>query len=63
MSRKHYQMVAEVFRNNAEALANGSDSDEVWAMVEVLASDLADKFSADNPNFDRKRFIDACGLG
>lgn len=30
--------------------------------LEVVALDMADMFAADNPRFDRARFLAACGI-
>lgn len=29
---------------------------------EIIATDLADIFAADNPHFNRAKFLDACGI-
>ena len=49
MTRKHYNIVAE-------AVSNITDMGERWR----TANTLANNFEADNPRFDRVRFIDAC---
>jgi hypothetical protein len=51
MTRKDYVMIAKVFARSA-----GDD------LAKLLAEDLADKLQADNPRFDRARFIEACGI-
>jgi hypothetical protein len=48
MTRKHYQAIAEAIRQGTEPVT----------LVELLM----DIFEADNPRFDRARFMDACGL-
>lgn len=52
MTRKDYVAIAE-----AIALY-GSDTEDVRAVAHAIASVMA----ADNPNFDRARFLDACGV-
>jgi len=51
MTRKDYQMIAEVFARSA-----GDD------LAKILAENLADKLEIDNPRFDRARFLTACGV-
>ena len=51
MTRKDYVMIAKVFARSA-----GDD------LAKLLAEDLADKLQADNPRFDRKIFLTACGV-
>jgi hypothetical protein len=48
MTRKHYQAIAEAIRQGTEPIA----------LVELLMN----IFEADNPRFDRARFLKACGL-
>lgn len=50
MSRKDYEAIAAVFK------ANKGDE----PTRQELAKDLADLFKADNPNFNRERFLQAC---
>ena len=52
MTRKHFKAIAEII-NDA-----GDDVDA----VERLAGDLASYFKSENPNFDRDRFLTACGF-
>lgn len=55
MTRKHYVMIADRIRRNGEA---GMDA----LTLACLANDLAYEFAAENPRFDRERFIEACGV-
>lgn len=56
MTRKDYVLIAEVFANFGQMIeleeTIGAD----------IARNLADAFGADNPRFDRARFLDACGV-
>ncbi len=54
MTRKDYVAIAERF---AEVNQRFMDSD-VWV---VLRAEMADVFLADNPRFDRDKFVRACG--
>lgn len=64
MSRKHYREAADVIR--AEVLiAEGSAEivrDAQLAALTAVADGLAVMFKADNYNFRREQFMDACGL-
>jgi hypothetical protein len=51
MTRKDYQLIADVFARSA-----GDD------IAKFLAVNLADKLEQDNPRFDRARFLTACGV-
>ena len=56
MTRKDYQLIADVFANFGKMIeleeTIGAD----------LARNLADALQADNPRFNRDRFLDACGV-
>lgn len=54
-ARRHYQAIAEVLTNCYWSAANPR---EVINTVEAIASMLA----RDNPNFNRDRFLKACGM-
>ena len=56
MTRKDYQLIAEVFANFGQMIeleeTIGAD----------LARNLADALQGDNPRFDRARFLESCGV-
>jgi hypothetical protein len=56
MTRKDYQLIAEVFANFGQMIeleeTIGAD----------IARNLADALQGDNPRFDRDRFLVACGV-
>jgi hypothetical protein len=54
MTKKDYEAIAEVFRNQKRGLATEQD------VVEAIAGDFADVLQADNPRFNRARFLAAC---
>jgi hypothetical protein len=56
MTRKDYQLIAEVFANLGQII----DIKETVAVD--LARNLADALETDNPRFDRDRFLKACGV-
>lgn len=59
MSRKHYQIVARRF---ALARAAYVTRDRCANALDLLALAMAEDFAADNPRFDRVRFLRACGM-
>lgn len=60
MSKKDYQAVARAFYANRPPDNAGALE---CVSRKVLLSALADTFAANNPRFDRARFIEACETG
>ena len=60
MTRKHFQAVAEAIRLEVKFLEADTDAHKA---VRRVAQDLATVFKQANSNFDRQRFLEACGLG
>jgi hypothetical protein len=63
MTRKDYELIAKVFKG---ANVPNPDKDE-WNKaysygIKQSALDMADALAADNPRFDRERFLKACGV-
>lgn len=66
MSKKDYQAIAgavhevhsAAFRTAPAGVSEGTD----W-FAHAIADRLADVLQADNPRFDRARFIEACETG
>lgn len=58
ITRKHYKKIAEVIREEADAMGGNIGG---YAAVTSLALTLADVFAEDNPRFDKQRFMKACG--
>ena len=56
MTRKDYQLIAEVFANFGKMV----ELEETIGAE--IARVLADALQGDNPRFDRERFLIACGL-
>jgi hypothetical protein len=56
MTRKDYQLIAEVFANFGQII----ELEETIAAD--IARNLADALQGDNPRFDRARFLTACGV-
>ena len=59
MTRKDYQLIASTLAD-AFGYAAWCLDDEVDCYR--LASHFADALATTNPNFDRQRFLDACGV-
>lgn len=57
MSKKHYQTIAEVIRT-----VTNRDPQITPYDIEDIADAIADMFAADNPRFDRAKFLAAAGF-
>lgn len=65
LSKKHYVAIARTFSGTVEAyglIPAGEGGDPASEVAYALASGLADVFAADNPRFDRARFLKAAGV-
>ena len=60
MNRKDYQLIADALRANWELIA-GVDPVRDAIHADYCRS-VADALAQGNPRFDRKRFLDACGV-
>lgn len=58
MSRKDYVAIADVFAKAADSTVRRTKRD----VARELAEEVANVFAADNPAFDRERFLKACGV-
>ena len=56
MTRKDYQAIAEAIKSTLH------DNVPAVDIAYTIAANLADVFAADNPRFDRSRFLAACGI-
>ena len=59
MTRKDYVKFAAMFRSMLADCGNHAST----AGVTETCERTANLFQADNPNFDRERFLKACGVG
>lgn len=65
LSKKYYKAIAELFNSRKVVLWDKESIDTFharelqWASFAIA---LADLFADDNPNFDRIRFLKACGI-
>ena len=57
MTRKDYVKFANIIKQNYEV-----STGPVKFVLRDMIDSFAQVFSADNPNFDRSRFIEACGI-
>lgn len=58
ITKQTYELVASVIRSRIESAKYESQ----WDEAEEIAKVLADKFAANNPRFNRERFLIACGV-
>jgi hypothetical protein len=61
MTRKHFNALAAIFRQHRDMFDGGRNPNKV-AANEELARRMADYLDTQNPNFDRARFLEACGV-
>jgi hypothetical protein len=65
MSRKDYELIAAcIHRSRMVKSLERDNKHRLQAIdgIKLVAIDLASTFAADNPNFDRERFMAACGF-
>lgn len=58
LTKKHYKAIGEIIGSTVE------DEKDIYPYITAgsLACRLAKYFAKDNPNFDRHKFLKACGL-
>jgi hypothetical protein len=56
--KRHYEFLANLFNYELEVRSDETEKNVIKGMARLLASRL----SADNPKFDRTRFLKACGI-
>lgn len=64
LSKKHYQAIARAIHEARKDTAptNASPQRELW-IEGAIVRNIANTLQADNPRFDRARFIEACETG
>jgi len=62
--KKHYDIVARCIREQREAISNIDEAAAPMARLTTweIAGRLATAFALDSSKFDRKRFMQACGV-
>ena len=58
LTKKNYVAIAKIIKERKEDII---DQAIVYG-IEFITQDLADYFATDNPLFDKKRFLIACGV-
>lgn len=62
LTKKDFKAIAEII---AKQFVDDSGNNESWIIkrhIRKTAQQLADYFAIQNPRFDRRKFLDACGL-
>lgn len=63
LMEKDFKVIAEIIKVEYTAFDGTGENDyEGKHATNSIAGRLADYFAGQNPRFDRKRFLDACGL-
>ena len=63
MTRKHFKAIAAILAGKTVHDSIRTDYDVGYACAsQDIAKELSDLFEADNPRFDRTRFLAACGM-
>lgn len=63
--KRHFELIAKsVWRSQAASSISGTAAKKAAAAdaIRLVAIDLAASFRHENPNFDRARFMTACGF-
>jgi hypothetical protein len=61
MSKRHFEFVAECIKAQAKSWGQFEAAGDV--VMAAFAKDLATALAQTNPNFNRQRFLEACGIG
>lgn len=63
MTRKHFQAIADILQGSAvvQEFAETFPVGGEQMRLEIVGK-CADYFATENPNFDRERFLQACGV-
>jgi hypothetical protein len=59
MTRKDYILIAKTLKNEQKQFKENEDG---YILLRILANQFANELQADNPRFDRARFLVACGV-
>lgn len=62
MSKKDFEAIAAMFNSSIDNTVKGEYNDGYNDALVSMAWEIADHFAAQNPRFDRYRFLTACGL-
>lgn len=61
MTKKHFEALARILKDNQVEIHSDFDRGYI-AGVEGVAHEMADYFASENPRFNRKQFLTACGI-
>lgn len=61
MTKKHYEAIAAILAKYKNPPLYETDYSD-YRTTQHIAVGLADYFATDNKNFDRTRFLTACGI-
>ena len=63
MTKKHFQAIAEILKEEFEQYGPNTTARTISKEISNdLAKKMADYFKSENANFDRSRFLSACGV-
>jgi hypothetical protein len=64
MTRKDYQLIAGVIADTADMakILGGLDMESANRVIALMAQRLASSLEMENSDFDRKKFLTACGV-
>lgn len=65
MTKKDYELIAKSINLTLLDMATGISRESMDIVITTgskMANDLSDALQADNPRFDRQRFLAACGV-
>jgi hypothetical protein len=62
MTRKDYELIAAAIRLSMKAETSGINAESFRRGATDCAFMIAGKLKTENPNFDRARFLAACGV-
>jgi hypothetical protein len=61
MTKKHYEAIETILAEYRPS-PDANDHEDAWWLWTKIVDDLADYFAADNPLFQRDKFLAACGV-
>jgi len=59
LTRKDYKAIADIINNERADFQEGEDG---YAVLNIISAQLSHYMAQDNPNFDRAKFLTACGV-
>lgn len=59
MTRKDYKAIADILNDQQADFNEGDDGN---LLLKIVAHRLSSYMAQDNPNFNRSKFLEACGV-